>query len=125
MGTCRYIVREIIAPISNDLEFSTPKSQSSIAQFNKSGIRSVASHTESKQSLINMLFQSSHEGCPSAERLVHSRSLTLSDWTGSFAECTLAPSVPKRPGPASILKACAKGGPARPARDLKSLHGPA
>jgi len=41
-------------------------------------------------------------------------------------------SVPKRPGPASILKACAKGGPARPrseaarpACDLKSLHRPA
>jgi len=41
-----------------------------------------------------------------------------------------------RPGPASILKACAKGGTARlgseaarpaarPARDLKSLHPPA
>jgi hypothetical protein len=37
-----------------------------------------------------------------------------------------------RPGPASILKACTKGGPARPgseaarpARDLKSLHRPA
>jgi hypothetical protein len=40
-------------------------------------------------------------------------------------------SVPKRPGrppgflAASILKACAKGGPARPARDLESLHRPA
>jgi len=51
---------------------------------------------------------------------------------------TRASSVPKRPGrppgflAASILKACATGGPARPgseaarpARDLKSLHRPA
>jgi hypothetical protein len=34
------------------------------------------------------MFKSSHRGCPSAERPVHSRSPTLSDWTGSFAEDT-------------------------------------
>ena len=38
-----------------------------------------------------VMFQSSHGGCPSAERLVRSRSPTLRDWTGSFAECTPAP----------------------------------
>jgi len=37
------------------------------------------------------VFYSSHRGCPSVERPVHSRSYTLSDWTGSFTECTPAP----------------------------------